>query len=100
LDLDHQSITDDGEILLREILGDRSGEETIVFRDKSRLVPRLVRLAASALGLRASQQISAPVQLEVSQAGMLENLQWAPVERIAPGPGEVEIRVAATGLNF
>ena len=41
-----------------------------------------------------------PVQLEVSQAGILENLRWASVERVAPGPDEVEIQVQATGLNF
>ena len=36
----------------------------------------------------------------MSQAGILENLRWASVERAAPGPGEVEIQVQATGLNF
>ncbi len=31
---------------------------------------------------------------------MLDNLTWQPMERIAPGADEVEIRVRATGLNF
>ena len=38
--------------------------------------------------------------MELSPAGILENLRWAPAERAAPGPGEVEIKVQATGLNF
>ena len=31
---------------------------------------------------------------------MLENLKWREVPRLPAGPGEVEIRVLATGLNF
>jgi acyl transferase domain-containing protein len=99
LDLDHLRTTDDGEILFRELAGEEFSEDTIAFRDKSRLVPRLVRLP-SATRVPASQQISAPVQLEVSEAGMLENLRWVPLERVAPGPDEVEIQVQASGLNF
>ncbi|MFP4362155.1 MAG: SDR family NAD(P)-dependent oxidoreductase, partial [Alphaproteobacteria bacterium] len=32
--------------------------------------------------------------------GALQRLVWRPLERRAPGPGEVEIAVEATGLNF
>ncbi len=39
-------------------------------------------------------------QLTVTEKGMLENLKLLPVARQKPGPGEVEIRVQATGLNF
>lgn len=39
-------------------------------------------------------------QLTVTEKGMLENLKLLPVARQEPGPGEVEIRVQATGLNF
>ena len=41
-----------------------------------------------------------PVQLEIGGKGILENLELRPMERRAPGAGEVEIRVRATGLNF
>ena len=47
-----------------------------------------------------SPQNSQPLQLEVVKPGILENLRWASAERAAPGPGEVEIKVQATGLNF
>ena len=34
------------------------------------------------------------------QTGLGQRLQWHPVDRIAPGAGEVEIEVECTGLNF
>jgi len=33
-------------------------------------------------------------------SGSLDQMNWSPMPRRAPGPGEVEIAVAATGLNF
>ena len=39
-------------------------------------------------------------RLEKSPEGGLDKLAWRPVERKAPGAGEVEVEVAATGLNF
>ena len=39
-------------------------------------------------------------RLERSNTGGLNEMVWGPAERAAPGPGEVEIAVAATGLNF
>src|SRR5204863_870074 len=39
-------------------------------------------------------------QLRITQAGSLDALKFAPVERDLPEPGQVEIEVRATGLNF
>ncbi|QRR36015.1 type I polyketide synthase [Hydrogenophaga sp. YM1] len=41
-----------------------------------------------------------PLRLEITERGSLDRLALLPVPREAPGPGEVEIRVHATGLNF
>jgi acyl transferase domain-containing protein/acyl-CoA synthetase (AMP-forming)/AMP-acid ligase II/acyl carrier protein len=38
--------------------------------------------------------------LEIESRGTLENLKTGKTERKKPGPGQVEIKVAATGLNF
>ena len=38
--------------------------------------------------------------LETGQKGMLDQLSLVPALRRAPGPGEVEKRVRASGLNF
>ncbi len=41
-----------------------------------------------------------PVQLAQTRRGLLDSLGTEGAVRIAPGPGEVEIRVHAAGLNF
>ncbi len=40
------------------------------------------------------------LQLQVLSRGTLEQLQWHPSSRHVPKPGEVELQVQATGLNF
>ena len=100
IDLDEEHTDDCGNLLFGEVVRGDFHEDAIAFRNQSRLVPRLVRLPKATATEASPQQISEPVQLEVSQPGILENLRWAFVERAAPGPGEVEIKVHATGLNF
>jgi acyl transferase domain-containing protein/NADPH:quinone reductase-like Zn-dependent oxidoreductase/NADP-dependent 3-hydroxy acid dehydrogenase YdfG len=100
LDLDQQRTDDGGDVLFGEVARGDFGEDAVAFRNRSRLVPRLVRLPKATANRASPQQIAEPVQLEVSPPGILENLRWAFVERTAPGTGEVEIRVQATGLNF
>ncbi|HXA49906.1 MAG TPA: beta-ketoacyl synthase N-terminal-like domain-containing protein, partial [Candidatus Acidoferrum sp.] len=39
-------------------------------------------------------------RLEITRRGTLDNLSFRRVTRTAPGPGQVEIQVAAAGLNF
>jgi acyl transferase domain-containing protein/NADPH:quinone reductase-like Zn-dependent oxidoreductase len=43
---------------------------------------------------------SPPVTLGISARGSFDRLRLAPRDPIAPGPGEVQIRVSASGLNF
>ena len=66
------------------------GAKQIAWRGERRLIPQLVD--------RGEEPES--VRLEATQKGRLEELRWAPSARKHPGPGEVEIRVAAAGLNF
>ena len=42
----------------------------------------------------------AAARLHFAPPELAERLEWRPVERAAPAAGEVEIAVAATGLNF
>jgi acyl transferase domain-containing protein/NADPH:quinone reductase-like Zn-dependent oxidoreductase/NAD(P)-dependent dehydrogenase (short-subunit alcohol dehydrogenase family)/acyl carrier protein len=100
LDLDRQRTEDGGKIIFEELARGDLGEATIAFRDQSRLVPRLVGLPSIAVTGPCSDKICNPLQLEVSPAGILNDLRWTSVDRAAPGSGEVEIRVLATGLNF
>ena len=61
-----------------------------------RLVPRL------AAALPPQPPPPGPRRLEAAVPGQLGSLTWepAPELRLAPGPGEVLLRVAAAGLNF
>ncbi|MBL8348625.1 MAG: type I polyketide synthase [Rubrivivax sp.] len=69
-------------------------EDRIALRGAQRLVARLAPSKAE------SRLPEAPLQLGVTERGSLANLRLLTVPRAAPGPGEVEIRVFATGLNF
>ncbi|WP_063048631.1 type I polyketide synthase [Nocardia arthritidis] len=39
-------------------------------------------------------------RLEIPRSRLLSDLAWRAVDRVAPGPGEVEIRMDAVGLNY
>ncbi len=62
---------------------------------------RVVRLQARDSVAVAAQEPPAPAsRLEKGEGTGLDRVRWMPVERRPPGPGQVEIAVAATGLNF
>lgn len=67
-------------------LGER--EPLLAWRDGRAWVQRLKPLA------------DAPFRLESGSLGSLETLRAVPLERRSPGPGELELAVEATGLNF
>jgi phthiocerol/phenolphthiocerol synthesis type-I polyketide synthase C len=58
--------------------------------------------------LQARDSVAIPVQgppapasrLEKGEGIGLDRIRWMPIERRPPGPGQAEIAVAATGLNF
>ncbi|MDT8344803.1 MAG: SDR family NAD(P)-dependent oxidoreductase, partial [Thermohalobaculum sp.] len=78
------------------------GEERELVLDAHGLAaPRIAALpdpARAAFDLRAGG--CAGRRLAMGRDGALDTLHWAPCPRRAPGPGEIEIAVAATGLNF
>ncbi|KYG01629.1 hypothetical protein BE21_56400, partial [Sorangium cellulosum] len=84
------------DVLLRE-LGRSDDETQVVFRSGKRRVARLVK-ATTPEGLLVPDAES--YRLEVGQKGTLDQLRLAPAQRRAPGPGEVEVKAAASGLNF
>jgi acyl transferase domain-containing protein/NADPH:quinone reductase-like Zn-dependent oxidoreductase/NAD(P)-dependent dehydrogenase (short-subunit alcohol dehydrogenase family) len=88
VDLDPAGI--DFAALAQEITCEAS-EEEIAFRGGERYIPRLERKL-----LRENR----PQRLIVSERGSLENLAIEPVDRRDPSPGEVEVEVETTGLNF
>jgi acyl transferase domain-containing protein len=70
-------------------------EPEVALRAAGRRVPRLSPLRAA-----LPPPPAAPRRLVSTTPGDLEGLRLVPLERRAPGPGEVELSVEATGLNF
>ncbi|WP_414578327.1 SDR family NAD(P)-dependent oxidoreductase [Anabaena sp. CCY 9402-a] len=96
LDLDPtHTPTEQLDILLKELLTN-SPEKEIAWRTETRYTSRLspTPLCVSA-PLREKNH-----QLTISQRGTLENLTFQTVNRTPPNPGEIEIRIQATGVNF
>ena len=91
------------ESLLSELAAE-DAEAEVAWRAGQRYVARLTRFVppADADAARTSGASRArPVRLEAGASGLLEDLSLREVPELAtPGPGEVEIEVAATGLNF
>ncbi|PMB27477.1 polyketide synthase [Fischerella thermalis CCMEE 5198] len=96
LDLDPiHTPTEQLDILLKELLTN-SPETQIAWRTKTRYTARLTQNSLCAFApLRETNH-----QLSISKRGTLENLTFQTVKRTPPNPGEIEIRIQATGLNF
>jgi len=70
-----------------------SDEPQLALRGGQAFVARLVHGSAA-------PSDPAPVRLEKAASGVFDEMPLVPMARRAPGPGEVEIRVRAAGLNF
>ena len=85
----------DGEAgLLVATLEAGDGETRVAFRKGQRRVARLTP------GTVTATEAEPQRCLEIEERGVLDHLALRPAPRVAPGPGELEIRVVATGLNF
>jgi acyl transferase domain-containing protein/NADPH:quinone reductase-like Zn-dependent oxidoreductase len=117
VDLDPQPTGRNLELLLAELdvsFEAKGAEDQVAFRGEERLVPRLSRAAPADAGAAMPAQSkelaegldvsafgsSQAYQLKAAPSGSLDQLRLAPAQRVAPGPGEVEIAVVSTGLNF
>ncbi|MBS0537628.1 MAG: KR domain-containing protein, partial [Proteobacteria bacterium] len=67
---------------------------TLAYRDRRLWAPRLTPRAA------ATANPVAPFALARGEAATLDTIRWAPSARRSPGPGEIEVEIATTGINF
>lgn len=74
-------------------------EDQVALRGPDRWVARL-RPAHQAKASELRVPRGEPHRLEIVSRGQLDAVELRAVPRVAPGPGEVEIEVRATGLNF
>ena len=98
VDLDPAEKAHDVERLVSELLSD-SEENQIALRQGQAHIARLVATVRSERNAGASEDVRS-VELTTSERGILENMHLQPMVRRDPAPGEVEIRVDVTGLNF
>ena len=80
---------------LRAEVAARSDETEVAHTPAGRFAPRLRRGAPP-----VDPAPGAPRRLDAAQPGLLSSLAWSPAAAPAPGPGEVALRVEASGLNF
>jgi NADPH:quinone reductase-like Zn-dependent oxidoreductase/acyl carrier protein len=83
-------------------LADPASEVQVSLGKSHRRWLRLHRAGANGAMRLPSSTVEAggPVQLEVGEGGDLQQLHLVPQEIVAPEPGDVQIRVQATSLNF
>ena len=96
IDLDPEAPGGEAEALADELLS-ADAEDEVAHRGGERRAARLVPYDSPAHG---TQGPTHAVELFVRERGLLESLTLRPQERRAPGPGDVEIELRATGLNF
>jgi NADPH:quinone reductase-like Zn-dependent oxidoreductase/acyl carrier protein len=98
IDLPSERSDNDAACLLAELVS-ADGEPEIWYRDRERCVPRLVprreRRGEPTAGL-----VAGAWRLKSVRAGQIDGLEIVAEARREPIAGEVEIEVAAAGLNF
>ena len=76
-------------------------ERAVALRQNTRRVARIARLRRSA---NATSPMAGPGasewRLVIPKPGSFEDLEFVPMARRVPGPGEVEVAVEASALNF
>jgi acyl transferase domain-containing protein/acyl carrier protein len=110
IDLSREASPDELHALLFELLSDNAlsnnagnnaatvNEDEIALRGTDRYIHRLRQVKLADISRIPPE--NSPFYLEVTTPGILENLTFKSLTRRPPGPGEVEIQVVATALNF
>jgi NADPH:quinone reductase-like Zn-dependent oxidoreductase/SAM-dependent methyltransferase len=100
VDLDPATVRAQADVLLTSMLR-KDNELQIAWRDGVSHIARVARANRVAGPARSRLTVAAGAhKLTTSARGVFDALYLEPMARRAPGPGEVEIRVCATGLNF
>ncbi len=93
IDLDPDAPSVDSAALAAELGAKDSVPRRLVLRGAQRLTPQLQPL-------RPSPKSEERVRLQPGKTRTLDSLRWQPLPPVAPGTGEVRVRVHAAGLNF
>ncbi|HUG36788.1 MAG TPA: methyltransferase, partial [Candidatus Limnocylindrales bacterium] len=96
IDVDPEGGPTDVSALAAEIIA-ADAEDEVAYRGGARHVARLTARPAPD---RPDGRETGVLKVVTGTAGSLDSLMLRPADRRPPGPGEVEIEVRATGLNF
>ena len=100
VDLGPDDTSDEIQSLFAE-LWTEDPEEEVALRHEARFVPRLERATREKISAeRSVHGATRAFRLQISAAGVLDNLTLHETQRQQPGPGQVEIEVYAASLNF
>jgi acyl transferase domain-containing protein/acyl carrier protein/2-polyprenyl-3-methyl-5-hydroxy-6-metoxy-1,4-benzoquinol methylase len=100
VDLGSDATPDEVEGLLRELLA-ADAEDEVALRGHDRYVSRLEPVTPALLAADGRRPpATRRYRLENATPGLLEGLELRSASHRPPGPGEVEVEVVATGLNF
>ena len=97
VDLALEGQPEDLDAFVQELLADASDTD-VAFRGARRYVARLSPFVAEPEA--AQPATGTAFRMEYSRPGVLDDIDTRAVARRSPVPGEVEIQVRATGLNF
>jgi NADPH:quinone reductase-like Zn-dependent oxidoreductase/malonyl CoA-acyl carrier protein transacylase/thioesterase domain-containing protein len=94
VDLDPDADPADVRLLADEIArGDAEHEDEVAFREGQRFVSRVVPQ-------RAQRSPAGDYRIQLTVPGVIDSLMPVPLVRRRPGPDEVEVCIAAAGMNF
>ena len=103
IDIDPAPTVDNSQSLFDEILA-ATNEDRVAFRSGSRYVARLLENKISSVSPASKSagevDVFQPMQLNIPVNHTLDDLEVQLATRHMPKPGEVEIQVEVTGLNF
>ena len=95
VDLDPSPCEGEAAQLLAEVNADASRPRTVAFRGPQTWTPRIERHQS----LRRAAD-TRPLRVELVRPGLLDGLELRPVARATLAPGDVRLRILATGINF
>ena len=102
VDLSSRVRDEELDLLVEELWADEQVDE-LAFRGKKRFVNKLERLSMDTIAQQALKTVPAYGSAytgTITEYGVLDNVILREMERRAPGPGEVEVQIRASALNF
>ena len=89
------------ELVVRQLLSDSEEDET-AWRDGQWYVARMTPAPLTDADRRRTEAdwASDGVRMQIRTPGDLETLELVAIDRVAPGPGQIEVMVRASSINF